>query len=835
MTAQLRIVAIEPSIFFAHSEGSADAKHLRQLVRVILTNDGAAADAHLEVRLGEVADRIRLGAIEPGTASYDVYLPDVRQPVEGVFRLYVGEALQDERAVAWVPERHWEVHLVHYAHHDRGYTDLPSNVMAEYDGFMDQALEFCQRTENWPWESRFRYLIEQAWSAVHYLENRPPEAAERLGRYLRNGQIELTALFGNQTSELCGHEEMIRLLYPSFRIKRELGAPIVSAEHNDIPGFSWGLCNVLAGAGVRYFSPGIPLWYFGRGEGRVHPMWDEKQVLDMEIPGAFWWEGIDGSRLLLWYDLHGGEWQPTSYGHALRELPELLAKADNKGYQYDLISYTVRGGHRDNAPLTDRYCYIVRQWNERWAYPRLVNSTNAIFLGEFEKRYGSQLRTLRGECPGTDYPAAATCTPKETALDKNVHDWLLAAEKLATLGTIHAGYGFPKTTLERAYRETFYYDLHCWGMHDPGGPAQDAHWSEKGATAYRAAALAHDILLKAANKIADEISYPEDGYYITVFNPLSWQRNDVVRVPARAWSPCGMPMHWQLPQREGDGPVLVAGTAVGRSIIHPPLEVLEEPFALIDVSTGKAVPYQVSTLNDPQAPEPWAPEKVALSKVDRRAAMEIVFMAEDLPAMGYKTYRLEPVRRWPRQGRAAGVTRHGLENDFYRVVLEPGTGRLISLYDKELGRELLDSEAPHPCARPLARSLETGKVDAGRVTKITVGEGGSMFSTLIVKGETTGCPRWTQEIRLYHRIKRLDVNTRILRDSTPTLEVYLGFPFRVDNPRFLFESCNTIIEPTVDQLPGSNTDYYATQHWARVQSGDGGWGITLTPLDTPML
>ncbi len=59
----------------------------------------------------------------------------------------------------------------------------------------------------------------------------------------------MTALFANEITELCGHEELVRLLYPSFELKRRFGIDITVAEHNDIPGFSWGLASALAGAG----------------------------------------------------------------------------------------------------------------------------------------------------------------------------------------------------------------------------------------------------------------------------------------------------------------------------------------------------------------------------------------------------------------------------------------------------------------------------------------------------------------------------------------------------------------------------------------------------------
>ncbi|MGD0901215.1 MAG: hypothetical protein ABR915_25585, partial [Thermoguttaceae bacterium] len=46
----------------------------------------------------------------------------------------------------------------------------------------DKVLDFCDETADWPEESRFRYVAEQAWSVLHYLEHRPAEKTQRLVR-----------------------------------------------------------------------------------------------------------------------------------------------------------------------------------------------------------------------------------------------------------------------------------------------------------------------------------------------------------------------------------------------------------------------------------------------------------------------------------------------------------------------------------------------------------------------------------------------------------------------------------------------------------------------------
>lgn len=51
-----------------------------------------------------------------------------------------------------------------------------------------------------------------------------------------------------------------------------------------------------------------------------------------------------------------------------------------------------------------------------------------------------------------------------------------------------------------------------------------------------------------------------------------------------------------------------------------------------------------------------------------------------------------------------------IENRFFKVFLDPETGAIASIYDKELEREIVDRESPTSSAR----SLQGGRKAAGR-------------------------------------------------------------------------------------------------------------------------
>jgi len=821
----LNIKTIEPTVFFIEEK-----KKLLQAADISINNTGKPLKASMDVRIGLQKKRTDIGMVKHGKGKYRIYVPDVREITDAEFTLSASGRVQDRQMITWTPQKHWQVYLAHYSHHDLGYTDLPTDILQEYDGFYDKVLRFCEETEDWPDESKFRYVIEQSWSVKHFIENRPKETVDKLIKYMKEGRIELTALFGNQTTELCGHEELIRLMYPSFNLKREHGIKIRSAGLNDIPGLSWGLATVLPGAGVKYFTAGIPAWYFRQDKRKVHPFWDEKKVLSLDIPGALCWKGIDGAQMLFCYNIHGiDELYLWNYAEALGEITNTLSLLEKQNYPFNFVLYTVRGGERDNAPPSLHLSHTVREWNNKWTYPRLRTAIYPDFFERLEK-YKNTLPVFRGELPNTDYTVAATCTAKETGINRNTHDQLSSAEKFATIASIISDYSYPLKEINDAYTNTFYYDLHCHGMPGSIGPAQDACLSEKKNFAYRAAALSHDILLKSLNKIVDEIEIKDDDYHIIVFNSLSRKRIDVVRIPFSVYLPCNQPMHVRY---QNGTSAIIAGSVIGRNIINPPIDLVEKPFDLIDTETGETVSYQVVKHNSPKAPVPYAASRYALGQFNRAELFEIVFVAEDVSVVGYKTYRLVPKEKATSFESSIAVGERSLENRYFKITLNSQTGTMESIYDKELSREIVDKDAPHKLNQLIVRRAKTGKEENLQKATIRKGESGPVYGSLIVSSQNTGCPQVTQEIILYDKIKRIDIFNRVLRDSTPLLEVYFAFPFLMNNPHFQFEGSNSVIEPLKDQFPGSNSDYYTMQHWADVSNEK--IGITLSSIEAPII
>ena len=685
MSQSTILQTITPTPFLRRVDGC-----LRQVARVTVNHAGSAQTGAIHVTAQDV-EVITPVTLVAGESTVEVEVAEITAPGDVTFTLILNDKTVAQTSVAWTPPKHWVVHVVQLSHHDVGYTDLASNVLMEHDQMLDAVIDMADATRGFPEEARFRMVVEQSWSIDHFLHNAPPERVAAMLALLRNGDVELTALFGNMVTELCGHETLARSAYHAFRLKREFGIPILSAEHNDVPGFSWGVSQVLTEAGIKLFCPGLPT-YYNWGYPDATTFWDEATLFGMAkasggwwwefdkgaMPGAFWWEAPTGKRVLFWCNNQG------CGGDCHAEMPGLsarLQKLAEQHYPYEVIRWPVQGGARDNSPYIAGYAHTIRDWNTRWAYPRLISSTNTRFYHDLLPQLPAELPVWHGELPGQDYPTGASSTAAATGVNRGNHADLPAAEALATISGTIADYRYQQATIFQAYEEVLWHDEHTWGHHAPAGPQETTSELEKAVHAHRAAALAHDVASKAMARVADAVQLQEPGLHLVVFNPLGRERSGVVTMPLQEFDNCGSTMGTRP-----DGSRYNVHL-YDRSHVRPSGEFLAGKFDLIDETTGAAMPFQISTLSSPYAPVPYAAQRLGQSAItdQRRYGLqyELTFTAEHVPAAGYRTYRLQPREDQPTFPNELVAYDNMLENAFYRLEIDLYSGCIGSLLDKE--------------------------------------------------------------------------------------------------------------------------------------------------------
>ncbi|MHC4351672.1 MAG: glycoside hydrolase family 38 N-terminal domain-containing protein, partial [Planctomycetota bacterium] len=641
----VRFVSVKPTVFFQGKEGA--FTQLGEATVENLSQEQVKITLESQMR-GKRPGRMS-ATVSKGTTTVRFSLYEIDKPEYVTFVLKIGDIEQDRHSMTWRPQRKWRVHFIPITHHDLGYTDTIENVLNRYADFYDDILRFCRETDDWPDEAKYRYTAEGAWAMQHFVETRGEEALEELGKYVKQGRIEIGALMGNEISGICSHEELVRLMYPSFRMAHRFDGQILTGSITDVPGLSWGLPTVMAGAGVKYFFAGLPT-YFEWGRNDIHTFWDESAVLRHGRPDAFRWRGPDGESVLVYYQgtygFFGNVTGPHSYEYVMDRLPGELEKMQENNTPFSVMRYIHNGV--DNYPPDMKISEIVRQWNEKWAYPKLIVGTNTMFFEELEKQC-SGIRTFTGELPHTDYVVGALSTAKETTINRLTHDALARAEKLATAASLAGDFSYPARDIRKAYDDMLLYDEHTWGKDYPAGKLQDWAWNEKSHYAYRAAGLTQQITNASIEHLVNRIERKEDGHYIVVFNPLSFKRTDIVRIP----------------KFRGSG-----------SAVH-------------DLSSPNAAPEicQYVDLASPQSAVPYAAYRHARGQFEPHELRDLVFVAKDVPPFGYKVFKIgDKSPGSPSNSVTVGPTT--LENNFYRIEIDSKTGGISRIYDKKFEREL---------------------------------------------------------------------------------------------------------------------------------------------------
>jgi hypothetical protein len=88
-------------------------------------------------------------------------------------------------------------------------------------------------------------------------------------------------------------------------------------------------------------------------------------------------------------------------------------------------------------------------------------------------------------------------------------------------------------------------------------------------------------------------------------------------------------------------------------------------------------------------------------------------------------------------------------------------------------------------------------------------------------------------VRLFDHAKVIEVVNRIHKEVVKAPEgVYFAFPFVGDQPTIRYEIQDAWVDPTQDQLPGANKEWFSTQHWISV--GEPGLCIGLAPIEAPL-
>jgi hypothetical protein len=252
---------------------------------------------------------------------------------------------------------------------------------------------------------------------------------------------------------------------------------------------------------------------------------------------------------------------------------------------------------------------------------------------------------------------------------------------------------------------------------------------------------------------------------------------------------------------------------------------------------------------------------------------EYVFV-KDVPPCGYRTQSLPPrIRREPPGRTTAPAT---IENQFFKLTLDPAKGAITSLVDKRTGREWVDAAEPlglgsylnerftfeqthrYVTAYQQGRAFKSfgSKGDwlhpnmhkpgmiSEKETPYRAASTGKGTATIDGDTATIECPAdpanhlpaTALRITLPTDQPYLDLELTIkdkAKDNWPEAD-WLCLPFKVASPQFRVHRQLGVMNPATDILPGANRDLFSVGHGVTITDTNGA-GIAVCPLDHPLV
>ena len=638
----------------------------------------------------------------------------------------------------------------------------------------------------------FRWTLDGSWVADQYLNGRSAEAREQFLAHVRDGSIVIPPELSNQHTGDASWEALARSLYEQHRLAREYKLPAAdAAQIVDVPAYTWAYASVLHDAGIKYFIAASNSW---RAPIMLLGRWNEKS--------PFYWEGPDGGHVLMWYSraylqahtLFGGPWRMESVRDSLPVFLQAYTRTD-----YTANTAILFGTQLENTPLAKEQSEIVGTFQREYAWPKLEFSTVHAAMQQIQHEWKGEIPVFRGDF-GPYWEDGYGSDAAHTAVHRENQHRITTAEILGSAVSSIDPRVIPDTSMLRdAWRNELVYDEHTW-TYVSATTQPENHQSEDQIT------LKDARVTRARNDVNESIERgwaqlealvkPKDNS-VAVFNSLNWSRSGFAETD------------------------------------------LPEGSTLIDSSSGDEVPLDIL----------WHGKGIALPGFGP-GNMRVRFLAAGVPAIGYKLYTVKNTPQ--RYEGSTELNGNVIENQFYRITLAPASGGVVSIFDKQLRRELVDKASPykfgsyfyvtggddypnnslyHFGAGLNPPSLTVHPAASG---KLVSAKKTALGTVVTLTSSTTNTPRIETEILLPAAQKQILLTVHVHKNRVLTREsVYIAFPFAVSDPQFTYGSQSAWVNPAKDELPGGSREWYLPTTFAAVHNPQ--VTAAVVPVDAPLV
>ena len=597
----------------------------------------------------------------------------------------------------------YTIHMIGNAHIDPVWLWRVEEGREEVRSTCRSALDRMQETPG------FTFSRSSA-ATYQWLEEDAPEIFEEIRTRVREGRWNIVSGWWEQAdcNIPCGESYIRQALYGKRYFLEKFGVEVKVGYNVDSFGHHGMLPQLLKRCGLEYYV-------FCR------PGPHEK-----ELPSLFWWEGPDGSRVLACRPRHIYASEGGGIEARIREVYEEIPPELRDG----ICFYGV--GNHGGGP-TKRNIESILACDADPSYPNVRFSTPERFF-EVVLQQCTDFPVVRDDLQH-HAPGCYTVVSEVKRENRRAECLLTGAEKFAAVAMALAKQPYPQAEFSGGWETLLFTQFHdiLAGTCIPG--AYDDVMEMLRQTFRRA----ERGLENALRAIGARVNTEGDGHALLVFNPLSWEREEVVEAS-------------------------IALPDIPKSLV-------------VKDDSGEDVPVQ----------------QIGLVDATRQGTIVKMAFGARVPALGYRLYRLATDGETRECGSPLETCADSLENELYRVTFDPSVGCISSIYDKENDVEVLNGRGNLPIVLQdesdtwghgvsIFRDELGCLVSNGRLELV---ESGPVRATMRVTS-TFGDSSIVQDVMMYPGVRRIDCRMTVDWHERHRM-LKLSIPVKVKSPVATYE------------------------------------------------
>lgn len=711
-----------------------------------------------------------------------------------------------------------EVYIVHHSHTDVGYTDLQEQIIYnQVNNIRDVITVIKNGYENNTLDKDFKWNCETYYCVEQFLKIAKEQEKTDFFQLVKKGNIGISATYLN-FNDLVDVNMLDHKTATMQEVFRAQDISVKTAMNADINGISMGARDVFIKNDIEFLFTNIHTHH------GMYPLYQN------QIP--YYWENENGGKLLVWSGEH------YNLGNALgivfnknvnfmtenyfgknlgmdalealrKKLRESIAEYEENGYPYDFYITSVSGVFSDNAPANPDIIRTVDKFNQYFG------EEVSLRMVTLEELY----RLIREKV--MDAPI----------YQGSMNDWW--------------GNGVGSTPYAvKHYKEGLRLAHICKQLETKTGQCNEAlkEAGEENALLYAEHTWGHSATItNPYDTMVSNLDIRKTSYASKTHEANAMRKSEQCHLLGDI-----------LRYYNTKGKVKVVSMSSQKGVF--PVEFYVETISLpavkvTDIKTGKTIPTQISA----------HPRGVLISFVAEFEPMEErIFAYEEQAAPLQNLYTRTA---WVGAERVRDIVNHydresyqlpyRLENDWFCIRYQIGQG-VISFQNKNDGTELL-REGFEKFFTPLyeCTAIHSGIYEERRLLgrnirglhaiqyqgvlqEIKILDHGLIFDRIELIFGMEGTYHNSVIIKMYKQLPRVEFTYRIAKTLSENIEsIYLPLSLNLPDSTLYIHNGGVAMRPGMDQLPGSNMEYYITDQGLLYQKGM--QGILINTFDTPLV